>query len=527
MSNDNHHDRDATVELNLQGLARTRPSASESLQRPTRSLGKVLGRALPVLVVLGMGALVVWSGRERWLPARDVTILPVVSTIAPSQKSGTPLFQSAGWIEPCPSAVKATALADGVVAEVLVVAGQSVVAGQPIAKLIDTDAQLSLRRAKAIRDLRHAELEQAQAAAAAAALRLKHPAHLQAAVAESEAALARSEIEAAKIPFLIESAQAELNFAEKLMNNRESARESLAGRLIDEARNQHETAAATWKELTQRQERLVVEQAALREQVAAGKLQLKLCVNEHQAVASSNAMVAAAKARLTEAELDVEHSLLVVERMTIRAPITGRVLERLVEPGSSLMGIDKGTRHESSTVATLYDPASLQVRADVRLEDFSKVVPDQEIRIETASSPGGLRGRVLLSTSTANIQKNTVEVKVAIIDPPEVLRPEMLVTATFLAPASKENNEAAAMVRRIVIPRELVAEVDGESRVWVVTPTQQAEHRGVQLGESQGESLIQVVAGLTLTDKLIVDGRQQLAEGVRVRTRPSDSRLIP
>lgn len=522
MSNGNPSESSVPSVLNLQGLVRNRDAAIASSPR-TRSLGRLLRGALPLWIIGGFVSLLVWTTREGWLPAHDVTVVPVVIAAAQEQASGTPLFQTAGWIEPSPSAVKATALTDGVVSEVLVVAGQAVTAGQPIAKLIDTDAQLALRRAIAVRDLRHAELDQAEATAAAAAQRLKYPVHLQAQVAQGEAALARSEIEAAKLPYLLQTAEAERSFAEKLLSNREAAKESLAGRLVDEARNQRDAALAAWEELEQRQTRLVAEQSALRDQVAAVKQQLALCVSEHQAVAESNAAVAAARARLTEAEVDVEHAQLVVERMTIRAPISGRILERLVEPGSSLMGIDKGGGHESSTIATLYDPASLQVRADVRLEDFSKVVPDQEIRIETASLPGKLRGRVLLSTSTANIQKNTVEVKVAIIDPPDVLRPEMLVTATFLALEANDSQGQVAPVTRVLIPRALLTESEGQSQVWVMTPEQRAEKRSVKLGQPQGENLIQVVTGLTLTDKLIVAGRESLSQGARVRPRPADS----
>lgn len=517
------NDRTSTEELNLQGLVRSRANESPAANRPTVSLGGMLRRALPVLILGGFVALLFWTTREQWLPTRDVTVIPVVITSTQEQRAGTPLFQAAGWIEPSPSAVKATSLADGVVSEVLVVAGQTVTAGQPIAKLIDADAQLALRRALAVRDLRQAELDQAQAAATAAAQRLQYPVHLQAQVAQGEAALARSEIEAAKLPFLLQAAQSQLTFAEKLLSGREAARESLAGRLVDEAQNQRDAAIAALEELQQRPQRLIAEQSALRDQVAAVKQQLALCVSEHQAVAESNATVAAARARLTEAELDVEHAILVVERMIIRAPMAGRILERLVEPGSSLMGIDRGSRHESSSIATLYDPASLQVRADVRLEDFAKVVPDQEILIETASWPNGLRGRVLLSTSTANIQKNTVEVKVAIIDPPDVLRPEMLVTATFLAPETTATAGAVTTVNRVLVPRDLVVEIEGQPHVWVVTPAQRAEHRAMQLGQPHGENLIQVVAGLTLTDKLIVEGRQPLSPGARVRPRPADS----
>ena len=43
-------------------------------------------------------------------------------------------------------------------------------------------------------------------------------------------------------------------------------------------------------------------------------------------------------------------------------------------------------------------------------------------------------GTVLFISSEADIQKNTLQVKVAIPDPPDVFKPEMLVDVTFLAP---------------------------------------------------------------------------------------------
>src|SRR5258707_15354903 len=82
---------------------------------------------------------------------------------------------------------------------------------------------------------------------------------------------------------------------------------------------------------------------------------------------------------------------------------------------------------DSSTVLTLYDPASLQVRVDVRLDDVGKVRAGQKVRIETAALPEQpLEGEVLLATSQADIQKNTLSVKVAIHNPPPTLKPEML-----------------------------------------------------------------------------------------------------
>lgn len=514
------NDKPAPPSLDLQGLVRTRPTPEHPARRRPAVSGKWPLRVFPLLVVAAFLGLLAWTLRDQWRPAIPVTVIPVVlsSEQVHTAASGTPLFQAAGWVEPRPSAVKATALTNGIVNEVLIVAGQEVVTGQPVATLIDTDARLELRRAQADRDLRQAELDQALATAAAAAQRLKYPVHLQAEVAQGEAALARSEIEAAKLPFQLQAAQAQVEFADKLWQNRVAAQDSLAGRLIDEARAQRDAALADWEELQQRQQHIRAEQTALRAQLTAVQQKLQLQVAERQALDEANASVAAARARLTAAEVAREHAALVLERTIVRAPLTGRVLERLAEPGSSLVGLDSRGGHQSSAVATLYDPNSLQIRADVRLEDFAKVVPEQTVQIETPSCPTPLRGQVLLSTSTANIQKNTVEVKVAILDPPAVLRPEMLVTATFLAPHTTSNPPPEVPpTRRVLIPQELVFSDLGQTHVWVLTHDQRAEPRAIQVRQSSNQDLIEVTAGLQLTDKLIVDGRHGLAAGTRVK----------
>src|SRR5690606_22719854 len=132
----------------------------------------------------------------------------------------------------------------------------------------------------------------------------------------------------------------------------------------------------------------------------------------------------AAEARVQQAELAVRVARLRLERMVVKAPVTGRVLSLVAQPGSRVMGLDPGGEHRASTVVTLYDPQMLQVRADVRLEDVPRVLPGQPVKIETVSSSEPLEGEVLYATSQANIQKNTLEVKIAVKSPPATIRPE-------------------------------------------------------------------------------------------------------
>ncbi len=502
-----------TQTIDLKQLARERPVAGP--QRRTRWWTRC---GIPAGIVLGFVALLVYAAREEWLPAQEVGVVAVMTSRGPIQRAGTPLFQAAGWVEPRPSPVHATSLAEGIVAEVLVVEGQEVRRGEPIARLIDTDAQLALRRAAAALEIRRAEVHSATAEVAAAQQRLAHPVHLEAELAEAQAALAKSETELAKLPFLIEAAESQLTLASDVLATREAAQDSVAGLLIRQARSERDMAQANLNELRQRGALVEAERLAWRARVEALTSKLTLRIDEQRAVAEAEAKEAAARARLTEAEVAVEHAQLVVERMTIRAPISGKILQRLAQPGTSLVGLDPSGGHSSSTIATLYDPQQLQVRADVRLEDFPLVIPGQQVLLETASIREPLSGRVLQSTSSANIQKNTVEVKISIEQPPAVIRPEMLVTATFLAPeVPGVEGEQIEEALRILAPRRLVEGSGDGAHVWMVGAGQRAEYRSIKLGNVASPDWVEVVAGLSPTDKIIATGRDRLTPGARLR----------
>ena len=190
----------------------------------------------------------------------------------------------------------------------------------------------------------------------------------------------------------------------------------------------------SWKELQQRSPNLQREITVLQDKVNALQTQLELLVDERRQVEEANAKVVSATAIRDEAKLRVRQAELARKRTVIRSPMDGRVLRLVALPGARVVGLEHNAGQSSSTVVEIYDPKRLQVRADVRLEDLPMVIPGAPVAIETASSDKPIKGRVLQSTSAANIQKNTLEVKVELVDPPSTVTPEMLVTSTFLAP---------------------------------------------------------------------------------------------
>jgi multidrug efflux pump subunit AcrA (membrane-fusion protein) len=436
----------ATVDLRQLAVRRDGPPAAR--RRPLWLSRYVL----PAAVGLGFVGVVGWAARDSLLPSKPVTVVPVLTTRAAAQSAGTPLFQAAGWVEPRPTPTVVSALAEGVVDQLLVVEGQDVRAGEPVARLVDVEARLGLADAEAQARLRRAEIASARANLAAARTNLAQPAHLAAAVAD--ATLAQKQTELNGLSFQLRAAEARLRLARASDEGKRQSAGALPDILLHQARSELDAAAAAVEELQARTTRLGREVEAQTQRRDAHRRRLELKVEETRQAADAEAQVEAAAARCQQAEVALESARLRLERMTVRAPAAGRVLALVARPGSRLMGLATGTHQDASTVASLYDPARLQVRADVRLEDVARVVPGQAVTIETSAAPGGpVAGEVLFATSQADIQKNTLQVKVAIPHPPPTLRPDMLVQATFLAPATATPAEPASESLRLLLPR--------------------------------------------------------------------------
>jgi multidrug efflux pump subunit AcrA (membrane-fusion protein) len=208
-----------------------------------------------------------------------------------------------------------------------------------------------------------------------------------------------------------------------------------------------------------------------------------------------------------------------LDRMTVRSPIDGRVFRLIAHPGAQMGdSMAQMLGHDGRTVVTLYRPEMLQVRVDVRFEDIPKVLPNQPVVIENPALASSLAGTVLFINSEADIQKNTLQVKVAITDPPPVFKPEMLVDVTFLAPQRESSDRApqAEEVKLYVLSGWIHTD-DQDAYVWVADPlNQRARKTRVQTGATGSGGLVAITAGLNSSSRIIVSGAQSLADGDRI-----------
>ncbi len=502
------------VDLRQLAVRREGPATPPAARRPRRWLSRVV---LPAGVLLGFVAVIAWAARDSLLPSRSVTVVPVLTTRGEVSREGEPLFQSAGWVEPRPTSITVPALAEGVVEALLVVEGQEVQAGETVARLIDAEVKLAVNAAQADLLLRQAELKSALASRTAAAVNVEKPAHLQAALAEAEAMLAQKQTERTVLPFQLRTAEAKHRLAQRELEGVKSVGTLVPELGVRRVQNELDLLSVSLEELKSRMVRLEREVAALQQKSDAVRQRLELKTEEKRQKADTEAQVEAAEARVLQAQAAVDTAQLRLRRMTVKTPVAGRVLGLLTRPGARVMSTASGG-HDGSAIVSLYDPARLQVRADVRLEDVPRVRPGQRVKIETPAAPGGpLLGEVLFPTSQADIQKNTLQVKVAIDKPPSTLRPDMLVQVTFLAVASARPAQDETPPLRLLVPRSLVENAGEKPTVWLADQAAGvARRRVVKLGPAGSEGLVEVLEGLNATDKIIASGRDGLNDGARI-----------
>ena len=283
----------------------------------------------------------------------------------------------------------------GVVKWIGVKKGDRVQQGQVVVQLDDAEAKARLAEADA-------RIGNAQAALATA----------QFAVPDSEARLAQSEARLSAARAQLTKAELDFQRAEKLV-----ALQAEAKQAEDDAR-----------------QRLEAARAALREAEAA-LTGAKLGPGE------ARARLNAAQAAIREAESARALAQLHLDWTTIRSPINGVVLEKLVNPDELVVPQSfGGTRGPSTALIAVADPADLQVEIDLNEADLSKVFLNQKCRISPEAYPDhAYDGIVAEMAPEAARQKGTLQVKVQIRSPDRFLTPELSAKVDFLGATTTTN----------------------------------------------------------------------------------------
>jgi RND family efflux transporter MFP subunit len=232
-------------------------------------------------------------------------------------------------------------------------------------------------------------------------------------------------------------------------------------------------------------------------------------------LATAEARVKAAAARVTASEAGLRFAHVNLANTEIRAPFTGTVLRKEAEVGE-VVAPSVGGGLTRGAVVTMADLKSLEVEVDVNEAYIARLRGGQAARITLDAYPDtSFAGHVRQVVPTADRQRATVQVKVAIGDRDPRILPEMGARVDFLEPEARLAGAPTAPAKpRIRVPAAVVREEGGRSIVWLVRDGR-LESRAVEAGPVSG-GFREIRSGLAGGELLLSGGVDAPRAGMRV-----------
>lgn len=464
-----------------------------------------VGQRLLVLAVIGIALAV--TATFLWpilWPPRAVHMAPVRAAGQTSQQSTIATTEAVGWVEADPYAIIVRPLVSGHIESLMVLEGDLLKAGETlIAKLASADLLAARDRAVASTAEHEAARARATADQTMAAQRLTQNADarlrvqqamLQSSATDTKLMTARARLRETKAQAV--SATAHLKAQQRL----EQAGQSYPVAL-ERAQAEADSAAA---KVMANQEEI----AGFQRELAAHQKNIELCeqlagdpVDLRGAHAVASAAVKETEAALSKARVEQQIAERELGWATVRSPVDGVVLRLEAEPGD-MVG------HGTKGIVAIYQPGELRARIDVPLDSLAGIHDGQKVEV-TSEAIGDVvvHGVVQRLQHETDLLKNTLQVKIGLIDPPALLRPETLCRARFLA--SEQSGEAAT-IRAFRVPKDAVR----DGNVFVFDPAKGIA-RGITvevLGEAGTDRIVR--GELSPTQVVVTDA---VTDGEAVR----------
>jgi HlyD family secretion protein len=180
----------------------------------------------------------------------------------------------------------------------------------------------------------------------------------------------------------------------------------------------------------------------------------------------------------------------------IHSPIAATVLQRNVEIGEFVTTGFVGDRGAKGYVLSIADLNDLRVELDISQNDIAKVSAHQPCWIVADAYPDKkYQGVVDLISPEANLQKATVLVRVKVLNPDELLKPDMNATVSFLSPEALAVSNAAATMPAADRPAIRVPASSVRDGAVFVVEDGKAVKRSVSVAATNGASDVRVLKG--------------------------------
>ncbi len=220
---------------------------------------------------------------------------------------------------------------------------------------------------------------------------------------------------------------------------------------------------------------------------------------------AAKAQVESARANLRSAELDLEYA-------TIKAPITGRIGDTLVQVGGLV------SRSSPTPLTTIVPLNPIWVRFKVSEAEylaFEKKFhkPMGQIPLELVLADGTTLpqpGTIQNSVNQVDQKTGTLEIQATFPNPKKFILPGQFGRVRVRVDDRKN---------AILIPQRAVTEMQGLQSVFTVGPDNKVRARSISTGERVGDRWI-ILQGLKPGERIIVEGLQKARPGAIVKPEP-------
>ena len=211
-------------------------------------------------------------------------------------------------------------------------------------------------------------------------------------------------------------------------------------------------------------------------------------------LAASRVDQAAAAVAIAEARLS---------RLTITSPVDAIVLTRAVEPGSMAQ--------LGRVLLTLAAQGGTRIDANVDEKNLRLLTPGMPARAVADAYPGqSFEAQLNYIAPAVDPQRGTVEVRLAVPNPPVFLRPDMTVSVELVGGTKKD---------ALVLPSGAVRDADREAPWVLALQDGRAVRVPVRLG-LRGVGSVEILQGLKEGDQVIPQ-TEKASPGDRVRPGPA------
>jgi HlyD family secretion protein len=244
-------------------------------------------------------------------------------------------------------------------------------------------------------------------------------------------------------------------------------------------------------------------------------------------VKTTNAQIASARAQISQSSAELTSAQLDLRRTTIIAPTAGVVINKLVEPGTTVAA----SFQTPNLFEIAADTTRMQVEASVDEADIGQIKGDQPVRFTVDAYPdqtfkASVRQIRKAATETQNVVSYLVILDVD--NPDGKLLPGMTANVEIIT-GQKANVLRAPTTALRFRPRADDRSKDDEKPdpkqavVYVASSDPfRPTRRKVTLGQ-QGEDYVEIIKGLNAGDKIVVRSRSTVVkDGIEPETEEGD-----